>query len=484
MSPGARTAAVALAGSVAAAALALALGSPPRDAMAMIGIAGGGSLVASLLGRLLVRRLAHRNIRLQVLAISVVAVVAVAVGLVAGAVSMFLSRHDLQALLVILAVAGAVGVSSALELAQQVEDASRTLGALARRIGADVGANSDATTAQHPRAPSALVERSAASTARAGGAVGTAELASLAEELAEVSARLDESRERERRLDGARRELVAWISHDLRTPLAGIRAMVEALEDGVVADTLTVDRYHRAIRQEADRLACLVDDLFELSRINAGARVALPVVVPLADLVAEAFDVASVAAEQRGVELQLSQLDQSDTGGRDGNDGHEPDASEPGLVSVAPSELVRVVRNLLDNALRHTPPGGRVRVETRSFEGSATVAVRDQCGGIPEPDLARVFEPGFRGDTARSPGPGGGTGLGLAIAVGFVEAHGGSVDVVNTDTGCCFTVRLPTVARPAPAPRAFAERIDSLPDPCPDGRLDRGEHRLLVAHEP
>ncbi len=458
---GVKGAGVALAGSVAAAALALALGSPPRDALAMIGIAGGGSLVAARLGRLLVRRLAHRSIRLQVLAISVAAVVAVAVGLVAGALTMFLSQHDLQALLVILAVAGAVGVSSALELAQQVEDASRTLGALARRIGADIAESPDPTTRPHPgAAPEARPST-----------VGTAELASLAGELAEVSLRLDESREREGRLEAARRELVAWISHDLRTPLAGIRAMIEALEDGVVVDTATVDRYHRAIRQEADRLAGLVDDVFELSRLDAGARIAAPVVVPLADLVAEAFDVASVAAERRGVDLVL---------GDDPDDSDDP-GTDAGLVAVAPAELVRVVRNLLDNALRHTPPGGRVRVETRSFGGSTTVAVRDECGGIPETDLARVFERGFRGDRARSPGVDGGSGLGLAIAAGFVEAHGGSVGVENTGIGCCFTVRLPTVARPEgdAGTSPTAPTASRAPTERP-----RDEYRRLVAHEP
>jgi signal transduction histidine kinase len=112
-------------------------------------------------------------------------------------------------------------------------------------------------------------------------------------------------------------------------------------------------------------------------------------------------------------------------------------------VRADPRELSRALTNLLVNAIRHTPPGGRVFVEARPEDGAALLAVADSCGGIPEGDLPYVFDLAWRGTDARSPAPEGGAGLGLAIVRGVVEAHRGSVRVVNTEVGCCFEMRLP-----------------------------------------
>jgi signal transduction histidine kinase len=256
--------------------------------------------------------------------------------------------------------------------------------------------------------------------------LATAELDGLSRELATTASRLAESRERERALERSRRELVAWVSHDLRTPLAGIRAMVEALEDGVVDDPETVARYHRTIRQEADRLAGLVNDLFELSRIQAGSLALRYEAVPLDEFIADAISGAAVAARAKGIEV-CSQMR----------------TSMPSTVELSTPEMARVVRNLLDNAIRHTPPGGTIIVDVGTDEGetAAEVSVLDGCGGIPEIDLDRVFEMAFRGDTARTPGEGGG--LGLAVARGLVEAHQGDITVHNEGPGCRFVVRLP-----------------------------------------
>ena len=246
----------------------------------------------------------------------------------------------------------------------------------------------------------------------------------MADELEGASLRLSESAARESAMDLSRRELVAWVSHDLRTPLAGIRAMSEALEDGVVTDDETVARYHRTIRQEADRLAGLVDDLFELSRIHAGALSLARERVPLVDLVGEVVAGASVAAATKGVFL-------------------EGTADEPSpLVELSTPEMARVVRNLLDNAIRHTPTGGRVEVAARLNGARAVVEVADACGGLAEHDLDRVFDLAYRGDAARTPGDGR-AGLGLAIAKGLVEAHHGTIAVANAGAGCRFTVSLP-----------------------------------------
>lgn len=251
----------------------------------------------------------------------------------------------------------------------------------------------------------------------------------------------DQARERERQMEAGRRDLVAWVSHDLRTPLAGLRAMAEALEDNIVTDPLTVAEYHRRLRVETDRMSRLVDDLFELSRINAGALELALSTVPLADIVSDAIATTAPLAERRGVRIV---------------------AAESGWPSVTASEpeLARVVANLLVNSVRYTPPDGTVRIDAGVDSGDVWLAVSDACGGIPEADLPRVFDVAFRGERARTPASSGlpsedrpngrvvgattgGGGLGLAIVRGLIEAHGGRVQVHNTHGGCRFVVRLP-----------------------------------------
>jgi signal transduction histidine kinase len=202
--------------------------------------------------------------------------------------------------------------------------------------------------------------------------------------------------------------------------------MVEALEDGVVEDPETVARYHRTMRHEADRLAGLVDDLFELSRIHAGALSLELERVSLDELVSDAIASVSIAAGAKGVALR----------------GDVPGPAP--VVELSTPEMARVVRNLLDNAIRHTPPGGLIVVDARldGTGSAAEVSVTDSCGGIPEADLHQVFETAYRGDAARTPGDGG-AGLGLAVARGLVEAHKGQISVRNEGPGCRFTVRLP-----------------------------------------
>ena len=154
--------------------------------------------------------------------------------------------------------------------------------------------------------------------------------------------------EREQALEGSRRELVAWVSHDLRTPLSAIRALVEALEDGIVDDRPTVARYHTMLRIEAERLSGLVDDLFELSRTQAGVLRLEFESVSLADLVSDALAGASAVAATKGVHLE----------------GHVAGVA-PELHASAP-EVLRALRNMLENAIRHTPSDGTVVVEAGS----------------------------------------------------------------------------------------------------------------------
>ena len=407
-------AAVAAAGLVLAAAVAAVVGAPASDAAQLVMLAVGGAAVAGGAGTALLHSLRHRSTRAQAVVVALTSVVAVGVGATAAAGAMFLSTHDYGALLVILVSAGTVGLITAMVLGDRLVAASRSLGDVVQRIGDGDGATSPPASA--PAVPAA-----------------PGELAVLGRQLEDMSARLEEARGRERALDASRRELVAWVSHDLCTPLAGIRAMVEALEDGVVTDALTVDRYHRTMRLEVDRLAGLVDDLFELSRIQAGALELNLEWASLSDLVSDALAGASPVADAKGVLLAGSL------------DGAVPD------LELAIPDVLRVLRNLLDNAIRHTPPEGEVRLDAGIVGDHAVVSVHDSCGGIPPADLDRVFDLAFRGDAARTPEHDGGAGLGLAIARGIVEAHRGDIEVDNLGAGCRFTVRLPLPAAGAGA---------------------------------
>ncbi|MGN6609371.1 MAG: sensor histidine kinase [Jatrophihabitans sp.] len=245
---------------------------------------------------------------------------------------------------------------------------------------------------------------------------------------------LAEAREREALLERSRRELVAWVSHDLRTPIAGLRAMAEALEDRVADDP---DAYYKQIGLSVNRLGSMVDDLFDLSRIQAGA---LPVpsdVLSLADIVSDCIAGLDPLAGAR--EIQLRTL-----------------IATTGVVMGNAGELDRAIGNVIANAIRHTPVRGCVEigvsdaVSRGGTTGCVRVTVGDQCGGIAADVLTRLFDVGYRAERARthdttSPGS---VGLGLAITKGIVEAHGGSVDVHNTASGCEFSILVPRVAAP------------------------------------
>jgi signal transduction histidine kinase len=258
----------------------------------------------------------------------------------------------------------------------------------------------------------------------------TAEVAQVRSELRSTAAALAATRERERALESARRELVSWVSHDLRTPLAGLRAMAEALEDGVVDDP---ELYFKQIGSSVERLNQMVEDLFDLSRIQAGEVSRDAESIALDDLVSDCISALEPLAVAQGVRL---------TGSVD---------RATAVVGNGP-ELNRALTNLVANAIRHTHAQGSVNVRvglSREPEPLAEVVVRDECGGIPDAHLERVFDVGFRGEAARTPHGDlhpAGAGLGLAITRGIVEAHDGTVDVENTPGGCRFRVRLPISA--------------------------------------
>jgi signal transduction histidine kinase len=222
-------------------------------------------------------------------------------------------------------------------------------------------------------------------------------------------------------MEQERRDLIAWASHDLRTPLASLRALAEALADDLAPDEATRRRYLAGLTANVERLSGLVDDLFELSAIQAGAVSLQLEPTSLPDLATEVLDRFEPEAAAAGVRLE----------GRLG--GCRP-------VLAGRDQLGRVLANLVVNGIRHTPRGGCLRVLDADDDANATVRVADSCGGIPEADLPHVFDQLWRGDPARSTK---GAGLGLAIVRGLVDAHGGSISVANVPGGCEFTVRLP-----------------------------------------
>lgn len=233
-----------------------------------------------------------------------------------------------------------------------------------------------------------------------------------------------EMREAERKAEEARRSLVSGMSHDLRSPLAGIRALTDALADGVVREPAEVAEYLARIRRETVRMAAMVEDLFQLSRATSPALRLQVAPVALGEVVSDA-----VAAETAS-----------------GRTGAVVVADRPGTwptVLGSDVELTRVVRNLLSNALRHTGDGGEVRLTADERDGAARLHVQDGCGGIADDELAHVFDVGYRGSEARTPGTDSGAGLGLAIARALAEAHGGTLQVANHEPGCRFTLTVP-----------------------------------------
>jgi signal transduction histidine kinase len=260
-----------------------------------------------------------------------------------------------------------------------------------------------------------------------GGRRLSAELEATRRQLSETASVLAESRERERALEASRRELVAWVSHDLRTPLAGLRAMSEALEDGMVDDP---ELYYKQIAASVDRLGGMVDDLFDLSRLQAGTYAHDMENISLDDLVSDCLAALEPLATAQQVRLTGS-------------------VTAPAAVTGSVPELNRALTNLVANAIRHTRAEGhvdvRVGLTSVGAESVAEVVVHDQCGGIAPDDLARVFDVGYRGESARTPHSANpaGAGLGLAITRGIIAAHDGTVDVENADDGCRFRLLLP-----------------------------------------
>ena len=331
---------------------------------------GAMTLVVGVVGALLISRLP--SLRLQLMGLALLSVILPLAAVTYSGVAMFESDHDLVVLGVAVASAASAIGGALLVRARIMGRLDKLRHAASELAAGDLSA----------RAP----------------ADGPSEVAQLGAAFNEMAGRVEQ-------LFDARRQLVAWASHDLRTPLASLQAMIEAVEDGVVP----AEHYLPAMRERVRTLGMLIDDLFELARIDAGALTVELRTAEVAPLVATC--IRGIEEEARSKQIGISTT--------------IPEDLPP--IRCAPDTVERVLLNLLTNALRHTPSDGAVAVIVAPEEptGEAVrVAVEDTGEGIPDGQLGTVFERFWRADRARS---GGGAGLGLAIARGLVEANGGRI---------------------------------------------------------
>lgn len=309
----------------------------------------------------------------------------------ASGVASFRMGHDV----VVLAVAAAsssVAIAAALLVARSISTPVERL------------RSSSATLAAGD-----LTSRAAAS--------GPAELAELGRSFNAMAARLEE-------LLDARRQLVASASHDLRTPIASMRAMLEAVEDGIASP----EEYLPTLSEQVRRLGVLVGDLFELALIDAGVLTLELAEAGLTGVVESSLRSAQPVADQRGIHLSVN-LDQ-----------------QANLVRCAPDKIERVISNLLTNALRHTPADGTIAVRVEPAGTEILLSVEDSGEGLEPETLRHMFDHFWRADSARTSDGGG---LGLAIARGLVEAHGGRIWAENRPAGgarVSFTLPTATAA--------------------------------------
>ncbi len=404
--PGARVAALASIGVAAAVSLvatALLLDPPPRDLAVMAATLAGTGAAGAAVAMLAPRWAGRLRLRWQLTLFYAVGLAGLVLNIAVAAGLMFLSPHDLRLVFVLCGYALVATAGPAQLMSWSVSRRFEALTEAAGRI-----ASGDLTAR--------VVMRGADEVAHLGGAFNA------------MAAALEASRQQREELEQARRDLFAAISHDLRTPLATIRVMVEAIEDGVVSDATTSERYLKTINGEIQRLSLLIDDLFELTTIDSGELRLRLELLRVEEVIAETMDALRPQVELAGIRL----------------------AFEPGAgtapVQADPQRLSRVLYNLVQNAIRHTPSDGAIVLRTAAAPGGVEVAVSDNGEGIAREDVPFVFDRFYRGEKSRSREHGG-SGLGLSIARGIVEAHGGRIWVeAGEGRGATFAFTLPAAS--------------------------------------
>jgi signal transduction histidine kinase len=364
---------------------------------------GGASLLVTLAAAWVLLLRMHGRLVLKLGLACAIGPVVAAINTYYTADTMLIQSSDLGLLIVLLTFSCAVGIAFAV--------------ALARTLTARIGGLTDAAQALGRNELGVSAPE------------GADEIGDLGRTLNQMAARLRESDARRRESEQARRLLLAAVSHDLRTPLTSLRAVVEALGDGVVEDKVTAARYLAGARFQVRQLEVLIEDLFELSRLDAGALNLSRLEAPVAALVDEVVESVRVKAESTGIRLDLR--------------------IEPELpaVSVDAQRIGRVLLNILDNAIRYTTKDGCITVSAYREHDMVRLSVQDTGTGITAEDLPHIFESLYRGEKSRSRSHGG-AGLGLAIARGLVEAHGGRIwaeSEAGVGTTMCFTL---PIARP------------------------------------
>jgi len=312
---------------------------------------------------------------------------------------MFASQHDLLLGTVLLVYAGAIALTLGYLLATS----------FAERIEAlDRGARDIASGKLSARVP----------------VVGADELAKLAITFNNMAEQLESAEEHKKQVERLRKELIAWVGHDLQTPLTSIAAIIEALHDGIVEDQETEKRYLNVAKKEISALSQLIDDLFQMAQIDAGGLKLNIEPVPLFDLISDTIESFSQIADRQGVTL---------SGYVEAN---------VGMVPLDAPRINRVLNNLIDNAIRHTPKGGSVHLQVYPRIPDVCIEIIDTGSGIPEADLPHIFDRFYRSEESRSRRSGG-SGLGLAISRGIVEAHGGEITVMSHPGETRFVIKLP-----------------------------------------
>ncbi|MEO5953686.1 MAG: ATP-binding protein [Chloroflexia bacterium] len=385
--------------------------NPPKEDLwqltSFLLVSGGISVVLGALGFRLGLGTRVPSLAVTVALVYLVGVVVVGINVIYTSANMFLSKeHDLPLLVVLILFSAVISLFFAIFMAHSIVSRLRVLLTVARQVSqGDLSARVEVTSRD--------------------------EIGSLANEFNSMVSRLREMQDERARMEASRRELIAAVSHDLRTPLASMRAMIEALNDGVVTDSDTVHRYLNTIQGETQHLARLIDDLFELSQIDAGALKLYLEPTSLEDLVSDALESMRAQAEQKKVHLE---------GNVEG---------QPSRVPLDAPRMQRVLYNLIQNAIRHTPQDGTITLTVRDAKDKVELIVADTGEGIPEDDLPHIFDSFYRGERARTReryqrGPG--AGLGLAIAKGIVEAHDGRITVASEPGhGAIFKLELPAL---------------------------------------